>query len=66
MRINCQCNAAKMAPNTNRHNFACNNLEYNKLKASKINLHVEIENQKATLFINYAFQGIERFERENF
>ena len=34
MLIDCRCDAAKTTPNTNRHNLACNNLEYNKLKAS--------------------------------
>ena len=40
MRINCQCAAAKKAAKINRHNFACNNLEYSKLKASTLILHV--------------------------
>ena len=40
MLINCQCHAAKVAPNTNRHNFASNNLEYNKLKAPILTLQV--------------------------
>ena len=33
-------NSAKVAPNSNRLNFASNNLEYNKLKASTSTLHV--------------------------
>ena len=28
---NCQCDSAKVTANTNRHNFACYKLEYNKL-----------------------------------
>ena len=38
MLINCQCNAAKVVHN--RHNFACNNLKYNK-QASSLTLHVK-------------------------
>ena len=30
MQINCQCHSAKVALNTNRLNFASNNLDYNK------------------------------------
>ena len=40
MLINCQRDSAKVAPNTNRLNFAGNNLEYNNLKASTLTLHV--------------------------
>ena len=40
MPIDCQCEAAKVAPKTNSHNFAGNNLEYNKLKASTLAFHV--------------------------
>ena len=39
--INYQCHSAKNAPNTNRLNFAGNNLEYRKLKASTLNLHAK-------------------------
>ena len=35
MLINCQFDAAKVAPNTKRHNFACNKLE-SKAKLCKI------------------------------
>ena len=54
--INCQCDAAKGAPNTNRHNFACNKLEYIKLKAFTLTLHVR--KHKTTLCINYSFQNL--------
>ena len=61
MLINCQFHSAKMATNTNRHKF----LEYNKLKASTLILHVT--NRKATLCISYAFQKIAiNIELENF
>ena len=56
MLTNCQCHAAKVAPNTNRHNFASNSLEYNKLKASTIIL-LAID-WKTTLCINYEFQKL--------
>ena len=36
------CYAAKVAQNTNSHNFACNNLECNKLKDFTLILHVQI------------------------
>ena len=41
----CQCNSAKVAPNTNRLILAGKNLEYNKLKAFTLTLHVT--NRKA-------------------
>ena len=37
-----ECYAAKVGQNTNSHNFASNNLEYNKLKAFTLILHVQI------------------------
>ena len=40
MLINSHCGSAKVEPNTTRHIFASNNLEYNKLKASTLRLHV--------------------------
>ena len=42
MLINCQYDAGKGAPNKNRHNFACNNLEYNNLKASTVTLTLHV------------------------
>ena len=39
MLINCKYDSAKLTPNTNRHNFANNNLKYNKLKTSTLNMH---------------------------
>ena len=51
MQINSQCHAAKVAPNTNRHNLENNILEYNKLNASILNLHVI--NWKAYIYIMY-------------
>ena len=51
MRINCQCYSAKVAPNTNRPNFAGNYLEYDKLKASTQTLHVT--NRKACSHLMY-------------
>ena len=56
MLLNFQCDAAKMAAKTNRHSFACNYLEYNKLKASILTLHSKIGKQQATLCIKYSFQ----------
>ena len=41
MLINCQCDASKVAPNTNRHNFERKTLKYNKLKVSTLILHVK-------------------------
>ena len=41
MLTNCQCNAAKVAPNTNRQNLASNRLEHNKLKASTLIMHLK-------------------------
>ena len=37
---NLPSHSAKVAPNIKRLNFACNNLEYNKLKASTLILQV--------------------------
>ena len=44
MLKNCQFDAAQMAPNTSRLNFASNTLEYNKLEASTI---LQVTNCKA-------------------
>ena len=40
MLINCQCDAGKVAPHTNRQLGVCNSLEYNKPKASTLTLPV--------------------------
>ena len=62
MPINCQFHSAKVAPNTNRHNFN-KNLECNNFKASTLTLHVKFAKNKA----NCAFQKIARYiEFENF
>ena len=54
----CQSNVAKVAPNTNRHNFASNNLEYNKLKAPTLTLHVK--NYKAYSHIKYKLSFLKK------
>ena len=51
MQLNCQCNAAKVAPNTDGHKFASNYLEYIRLKAPTLSLH--IKNWKALIRIIY-------------
>ena len=56
MLTNCQCDSALHA---NGLNFAINNLDYNKVKASTITLHVT--KHKTTLCINYTFQKIARY-----
>ena len=40
MLLNCQCDSSKAAPTTNRLKFAINKLKFNKLKASRLTLHV--------------------------
>ena len=64
MLITCQCYSAKVAPNTNRLNFARNNLKNNKLKAFTLTLHVKIRN----LFIskNRVFIIVMLFETNHF
>ena len=49
--MKCKFDAAKVASNTNRHSFASNNLEYNKLKASALSLHET--NSKASNYIGF-------------
>ena len=67
MHINCRCNAEKMATNTSRHNFACNNLEYNKLKASGLTLHVIKSKAKNYIVHKLSILKIVRYiELENF
>ena len=57
MLINCQYHAAKVAPNTKRHNFASNNLELKKLKSSTLNLYGK---HKTKICVIYAFKKIAR------
>ena len=51
MLITCESDSAKFTVTTNRLNSARNNLEYNKLKASTLTLH--LTNRKAKNHIMY-------------
>ena len=63
MLINCQCHSAKVAQNTNRLNFASNNLEY-----QTNGIHTNFAcNKMQNMKPLYAFQKLARYiELENF
>ena len=67
MLINCKCHAAKVAPNTNRgHKLACNNLEYNKLKATTLNLHKINSKAKSQIVYKLSICQVSFRERQKF